>query len=198
MNERKPPTAAAMARWLHTYLSLLAFGALLFFGVTGLTLNHATHFEAGGERTREWNGVIPREQLPQAERVEARPLVEWLRHSAGLQGDLHDFQVDTTEITLVLKGPGYSADARIDPSSGAVEVLETRLNAWAWLDDLHKGRDSGAGWSVLIDVAAVLTVLLSLTGLWLLFYVRRRRWSGLVVALLGIVLLGWLAWLLPP
>jgi len=32
-------------------------------------------------------------------------------------------------------------------------------------NDLHKGRDTGKTWSILIDVSAVLMTLISLTGL---------------------------------
>ena len=31
---------AAAARWLHIYASVLGLGAVLFFSITGLTLNH--------------------------------------------------------------------------------------------------------------------------------------------------------------
>jgi hypothetical protein len=32
---------ASIARWLHIYLSMISFVIILFFAVTGLTLNHA-------------------------------------------------------------------------------------------------------------------------------------------------------------
>ena len=35
---------AVWSRWLHIYLSLISFGAILFFSVTGLTLNHPDWF----------------------------------------------------------------------------------------------------------------------------------------------------------
>ena len=65
----------------------------------------------------------------------------------------------------------------------------------ALLDDLHKGRHAGPVWSLLIDIAAAVTALSAGTGLWLLFYVKRWRRSGLVVTLLGAVALA-LAWAL--
>ena len=39
------------SRWLHVYLSMFSFAVLMFFAVTGLTLNHANWFD-GQERTR--------------------------------------------------------------------------------------------------------------------------------------------------
>ena len=45
------------------------------------------------------------------------------------------------------------------------ELSETRFGLVAVINDLHKGCDSGSGWSVVIDLSAVLMVLVSLTGL---------------------------------
>src|SRR3954471_17374715 len=35
---------ASASRWLHIYLSMVSFAIVLFFSVTGLTLNHAEFF----------------------------------------------------------------------------------------------------------------------------------------------------------
>ena len=45
--------------------------------------------------------------------------------------------------------------------------------------------DSGPEWSWVIDVSAVLTMLLSLSGFGLLLYLRRRRVSGVLSAVAG-------------
>src|SRR4051812_2916497 len=53
---------ASFVRWLHTYLSMFAFAALLFFGLTGITLNHprlffdgvATSVDAEGRLEAGW------------------------------------------------------------------------------------------------------------------------------------------------
>jgi len=72
--------------------------------------------------------------------------------------------------------------------------LETRNGLVAVLNDLHKGRDSGRGWSVVIDVSAVLLTLVSLTGLLLLFFVYKRRTSGLILAAAGAAVC-WMVWM---
>ena len=48
----------ALVRWLHIYVSVLGFLALLFFSVTGFTLNHAEWFCMGREQVREAGGSI--------------------------------------------------------------------------------------------------------------------------------------------
>jgi hypothetical protein len=37
--------SASWSRWIHVYLSMISFISLLFFAVTGLTLNHTEWFE---------------------------------------------------------------------------------------------------------------------------------------------------------
>jgi uncharacterized protein len=88
---------------------------------------------------------------------------------------------------VTFKGPGYSADAFIDRATGRYDLSESYHGVIAVINDLHKGRDTGKVWSVLIDLSALLMTLVSLTGLILLFYIKRRRISGLVIALVGTV-----------
>ena len=46
-------------RWLHIYLSLFSFAALLFFAVTGLTLNHPTWLGGSDATSRTAQGQLP-------------------------------------------------------------------------------------------------------------------------------------------
>ena len=96
----------------------------------------------------------------------------------------------------MFKGPGYSADVFIDRNSGAYTLTEIKTGAVAILNDLHKGRDSGTAWSWVIDISAVLMIFVSVTGLALLFYLKKRRRSGLIVTLAGFLLLVlvWAIW----
>ena len=70
----------------------------------------------------------------------------------------------------------------IDRATGRYELTETRMGLVAVLNDLHKGRDSGKRLGgELIDVSAVLMTLVSLTGLLLIFFLQKKRLSGLLV-----------------
>jgi hypothetical protein len=175
---------AAVARWLHIYLSLFALAAVLFFGVTGLTLNHPDWFFAGSERTVQVEGRIEARWL--RDPVDRLAIVEHLRRTHGVRGSLSDFRVDEPECSVSFKGPGLSADAFIDRATGAYRLTQSSHGFVAVLNDLHKGRDTGTAWSVVIDVAAVATTVIALTGLVLLFYLKRRRIPGLIVALVGL------------
>lgn len=167
---------AAVGRWLHIYLSLASFAIVLFFSVTGLTLNHADWF-AYQQRTNQAKGSLQRHLLtPQVDKL---AVVEHLRAKHGIKGALSDFRVEDGRIAVSFKGPGYAADLFADRDSGAYDLTETR-NGWgAVINDLHKGRDTGPGWSWVIDLSAGLMTLISLTGLLLIFFLPKRRAPGL-------------------
>ena len=96
------------------------------------------------------------------------------------------------------KGPGYSADTFIDRESGHYSVTELDHGLTALINDLHKGRDTGAVWSAVIDLSAALMILISLTGLVLLFYLKLKRVSGVMVALAGTAVLIVIYWFWVP
>src|SRR5262245_30147080 len=54
---------AAAVRWLHIYVSLLGFTALVFFAITGVTLNHPTWFGIDAHRTTDHTGEVKKEWL---------------------------------------------------------------------------------------------------------------------------------------
>lgn len=188
--------SAALMRWLHIYLSMFGLAAVFFFGITGLTLNHPDWFFAESERTAKAEGRLDARWLhldtrgdrdDPARQVAKLEVVEHLRKAHGIHGALAEFQVDDAQCLVTFKGPGYAADVTIDRESGRYEVNQTLHGVVAVLNDLHKGRDAGPVWSVVVDVSAVLVTLISLTGLVLLFYLKLRRVPGLVVALVGTV-----------
>jgi hypothetical protein len=114
-------------------------------------------------------------------------IVEHLRAVHGIRGALVEFKVDDTECVVAFKGPGYSADAFVDRDSGHYTLTQSYHGPIAILNDLHKGRDTGFAWSIFIDVSAVFLVVISLTGLVLLFYLKLRRGPGLMVVAVGTV-----------
>lgn len=174
-------------RWLHIYGSMLGLCATLLFAVTGLTLNHAEWFEAGQAAVRTLEGTLPPSQLTGT--VDKLAVAENLRDTHHLVGRVAEFAVEEAECIVVWKGPAYSADATIDRATGKYRIEESRRPVMALLDDLHKGRDCGPVWALVIDAAAVVLVFLSVTGLWLLLYLKKRLRNGLLVALAGTVLL---------
>jgi hypothetical protein len=169
---------------------MFGLAAVLFFSATGLTLNHPDWFFGESERRTQAEGRLDSRWLrtegsDAASGAAKLEVVEHLRKSHAVRGALADFRVDDQECVVAFKGPGYAADAFIDRSTGRYTLTQSYHGFVAVLNDLHKGRDTGATWSVLIDVSAAGMTLISLTGLVLLFYLKRRRRRGIVVALVG-------------
>jgi hypothetical protein len=177
------------SRWLHIYLSMVSFAILFFFAVTGLTVNHIEWF-AHQQKTYQYKGTMQRAWVkpPDGKEVAKLDIVEQLRKAHGIKAALSDFRVDDAQLSVSFKGPGYTADTFIDRDAGTYEVTETRMGWGAVINDLHKGRDAGAGWKLLIDISAVLMTLVSITGLALIFFLAKRRFSGLMAAAVGAVL----------
>lgn len=175
-------TAAVTARWLHIYLSMASFALVLFFAVTGLTLNHQEWF-ANRQKTAQRHSIAEKALLATKDGAPDKlQLVEMLRTREHLHGAVSDFRVDDSQISLSFRAPGYTADIFIDRGSGKYDVTEVSSGFVAVINDLHKGRDAGTVWSALIDVSAVLLTLVSVTGLVLIWFVYKRRTSGLLLA----------------
>ncbi len=198
-------TLSAWMRWLHIYSSMLGLLALLFFAVTGVTLNHADWFFSENEQTEESSGTLEKQWLhgdgrdedPEAG-LDKLAIVEEIRRAHGVHGALSEFTADEIECFLVFKGPGYFAEVVVDRETGEYTVTEGHHGFVAYINDLHKGRDTGAGWSWIIDVSAVVMTLASVTGLVVLFAAKRRRRAGLAVGLVGAILVVFGALLLVP
>jgi hypothetical protein len=167
---------------------MFGLASVLFFSVTGLTLNHPDWFGEAERRVSSQGRMNPEWLRPGGdgtEEVARLEVVESLRATHGVRGALAEFRVDDRECSVTFKGAGYAADAVIDRESGRYELTETLHGFVAVINDLHKGRDTGRAWSVVIDASAVVLVVISLSGLALLFYLKRKRIPGLVVGMLG-------------
>ena len=169
-------------RWLHIYTSMVSLLVVLFFAGTGVTLNHPDWL--AGERTEEVTGTLPA-TWKTAKGIDWLVVAEHLRAAHGVHGTVADRREDDREGSLTFRAPGYSADAFIDVRDGSYKLTVSYQGAVGVLNDLHRGRDAGNAWAWLIDVSGVFLVFLSLTGLGLLFYLKKVRIKGLVVMTAG-------------
>ncbi|MEN9685943.1 MAG: hypothetical protein RLZZ28_1729 [Bacteroidota bacterium] len=180
---------AKISRWLHIYVSMVSFAIVFFFSVTGITLNHADSFQ-GKTTTTQTKGKLKPEWVNNRDTnlVNKLAVVEYYRNTHAVKGAVNDFRIEETQISMAFKGPGYEADIFIDRSNGNFELSITKTGFVGFINDLHKGRDTGKTWSVMIDIAAILMVLISLTGFILLLYIKRKRFNGLVLLIVGLIL----------
>jgi uncharacterized protein len=162
-----------MHEW-HWISSAIALLGLLFFAVTGITLNHAEGLESSQQQYSTVRKDIPapvvatlREEIRQygegeAEATEA--LGNWVREAYGLDTThrLADWKAD--EILFTLERPGGDAWLKLDLAGGFAEYHLTSAGWVAYLNDLHKGRHTGGAWAWFIDLIAAACVIFAVTG----------------------------------
>lgn len=176
-------------RWLHVYTSMFSLLIVLFFSLTGLTLNHpdwafgnvATHQEAKGTLPVGW-------QVNQ--KVDWLKVVEYLRSENKVRGSAGEMRSDSSQSTVRFAAPGYSADIVIESATGKYTLNTTAQGLVAVMNDFHRGRDAGSAWSWVIDLSAGFLTLVALTGLGLLLYLKKIRGSALLALLGGGTVIG--------
>ena len=195
------------SRIVHTYVSTALFTILVFFSITGFTLNHTDLF--GSETTSEQNFELPVE-IAQAIAVPDNDNEEWQPHLRMLQQYLNqthslsnprsiDMERDYEEITLDYPMPAGYAFLIVNAAHGSYLLEHQQGNIWSLMNDLHKGRNTGPMWSWVIDISAILILVFSITGLIILFQIKRsRRDLALIACVCGTITPIALYWLWVP
>ena len=178
-----------VSRWMHIYVSMLSFAIVLFFAITGITLNHPDKF-AYQQTTKQFKGNLPLEWVNRLDttKINKLAIVEFFRNKFQVKSPVSEFRIEDNQCSISFKGPGYAADAFVSRESGNYELSIVSAGFVGLINDLHKGRDTGSKWAWVIDVSAIFMIIVSLTGLILLLYIKKKKWYGLVVALAGFIL----------
>lgn len=173
-------------RWLHIYTSMLSLLVVLFFALTGITLNHPDWTFGGAERQQVLKGQLPGSWKAGGQ-VNWLTVDETLRAREGLHGLAQDPRSDAGGATLSFRAPGYSADVNIT-AGGQYTVNVDEQGALAVLNDLHRGRDAGGAWAWAIDLSGGFLAVIALTGLGLMLYLKKVRLAALATLLGGAAL----------
>lgn len=172
--------------WISAAVSLVG---MLLFAITGITLNHASTISAEptivaseAELPASLLGLLTADEgsadpLPPAVATELEDLV-------GVNVGGYPAEWSAQEVYVAAPGPGSDAWVSIDLASGAVMAEHTSRGAVSFLNDLHKGRNTGTAWFWFIDVFSIFCVVFTLTGLLLLqLHSRHRRSTWPLVGL---------------
>jgi len=197
----RQPDPKRRAYWLktlhqwHWISSALCLLGMLAFAATGITLNHAGAIEARPHVVSR-SAELPPELLARAAEPgiaagakAALPpeLQDWLVAQWSIATDGKQAEWSDDEIYLSLPRPGGDAWLSIDRRSGEVEYELTDRGWISYLNDLHKGRNTGTAWSWFIDAFAVACLVFCVTGLFLLKMHAGTRAATWPVVGLGIV-----------
>ncbi|MEC3764124.1 MULTISPECIES: PepSY-associated TM helix domain-containing protein [Cupriavidus] len=165
----------------HWISSAICLVGMLLFAVTGFTLNHAGQIEARpAVQTR--HATLPMRVLEQvrsaapaetAQASETRApvpavLADWLARALGIDASGREAEWSADEIYVALPRPGGDAWVSIALDSGEAQYENTSRGAISYLNDLHKGRNTGAAWSLFLDAFALACLVFCVTGLFLL------------------------------
>jgi len=175
-----------VAHWallVHVYVSAAGFTLALLFGITGLTLNHQD-FGLSNPQTSRFELALDKDAVnnPDQAMLEAR-----LRQKLEIRSPATDYHDDPDQIQITFASPGARTVVTINRADGTAQVEKENRGFLGKLGDLHKGLDTGGVWSWIIDVAAVVLVISSITGMVTLVALRARRRSGFAVCALGVL-----------
>lgn len=198
---RKSFLAKQFLVW-HWVSSAICLFAMLFFAVTGITLNHAASLSSKAkvqtssctlpehllsklshENAHDGNSADPGQD--DAVKPLPREVANWIRSQLAVKVSQQNAEWDANEIYLSLPRPGGDAWLTIDRSTGEVTYEATTQGVVAYLNDLHKGRNTGPQWAWFIDIFSVASVVFCLTGLGLLWVHAKRRPSTWPVVVAG-------------
>ena len=179
-------------RWLHTYISMFSMLLILFFSATGVTLNHPDWTFGGVEQQQSFSGTLPA-GWNAGGAANALTIAEFLRAKYGLHGTASDFQYQGGVGGLSFRTPGYSADVQFD-ESGKYSVNVDAQGALAVANDFHRGKNSGSAWSWLLDASGLFLVIVALTGLGIMLFLKKVRTASLISIVVGGVVMGVLMW----
>ena len=172
----KSSALARWMRWLHTYSAMLVLLLLLFFAITGITLNHPEISSSVGKTSQQLQLELP-EQLPdllvlpeEQQQAAIALYVDWLKQEQQLKGGYNlNFSPEDELLEIDFKRPAGYAAVVIDLAERTAELDAEFGGYLALANDLHKGRYAGSSWKWLIDITAVFCVLFALSGFYLLW-----------------------------
>lgn len=179
-------------RLVHTYLTMLGFGLMCLFAVTGLLLNHRDGLGLDETKTTTATGTLP---APLTKDASQENIIKELRSQFGLTGKVDTFEVEDARIRVVFERPGAHSEVTIDRSDGNTEVNTESAGILGSLTDLHRGHGTSTSWTVAIDFTAVVLFVSSITGLVMGLGLSRHRGAALILGSVGLVVCVCLAWL---
>ncbi|MGA9276378.1 PepSY-associated TM helix domain-containing protein [Ilumatobacter sp.] len=181
------------SRLIHVYTSMIALLVVLFFAATGITLNHPEWTFGDETETTVESGTFPFATQFVADDgsavgVDYLSMAEYVREEYGVIGSVDSFGETNGEGSIAFLNPGYRADLSFAIDDGTFDLAVEQEGWVAVVNDLHKGRNTDGSWNWLIDISAGFLVVISLTGLVMQFFLKKRRTSAFVVAGAGTVI----------
>lgn len=182
-------TLVNWSRTIHVYLSIALLIVLIFFSITGITLNHAELMT--GEPQTESRTLEALPDLPRNEEgmiAQSPELAAWLKTEFNIRLEFANVVYDNPFLTINYDGPGRVALVEFDHDFNEVYTENTDYGLVAVLNDLHKGRYTHLVWNALIDISAIVLTIFSLAGFVLLLPNKFRFRKVVKYSVIGTVI----------
>ena len=132
------------------------------------------------------------QQLNQIEAPDTLPeeLTRWINQNTDHQFNFKRSQFEWSSYEVYIQQPFAGGDRwmSIDMDTGEVLYSNSDRGVVAWLNDLHKGRNTSTVWIVFIDIFAIATLVFCVTGLFLLQIHSKRRPSTWYITAAGLLI----------
>lgn len=158
-----------LARIIHVYVSMALLTLLLFFSVTGITLNHPEWFRDHQAQVIEKELIINTiadlaisDNTPSRQQLAVIASEVEQAFSISLQGITPEIM--SGELFYSIKHAGKSTTIAVVIESGESFYEHTNYGLWAQLNDLHKGRNTSNFWAWIIDFSSVLFIIFAISG----------------------------------
>ena len=181
----------------HWVSSAICLVAMVLFAVTGITLNHAGQIKAT-PNILEQSATLPPallsqialsdDEAPDQKKPIPPDIRRWIDQQLDVAVGGKAYEWSDVDIYLDLPRPGGDAWMTIDRASGDITYERTTRGFVAYLNDLHKGRNTGFAWILYMDIFSVACVVFCLTGLALLWVHARRRPSTWPIVAAGFLI----------
>lgn len=199
--------APQRAYWLkklhewHWISSAICLIGMLLFAVTGFTLNHAGQIESK-PKVESRDAQLPPDLLEKLQQAQKQGVEAAGKNAVGLPAEVDGWLAQQIKVSakgfavewsedeayVPMPRPGGDAWLRVDLKEGSVEYEKTDRGWISYLNDLHKGRNTGGAWSLFIDVFAIGCLVFCITGLLILKMHAQRRPMTWPMVGLGLVL----------
>ncbi len=176
----RKPVIYRFARSAHSYLSAFAFIGLMFFSATGFLLNHPDWMAS---KARERTSVVRLDMSSVAKAVkvddDGRTLGRLVMDNAPVTGAFSSAEIFEDEAMMRFTGVKGDTDVFLNLETGEAEIERAQSGVMSIIRDLHRGKEAGAVWRLLIDVIAIVTLALSAIGFFLFFTMKFRLAASL-------------------
>lgn len=176
--------------WISSAISLIC---MMLFAITGITLNHPDWFESDPKETY-LETELPVKLLSTLTKQQSGDLPDniksWLKQQLNHQIDFSNATAEWSEYDIYIQQPIPGGDRwlSIHLNDGLVTYSSTDRGWVAWLNDLHKGRNTHWTWTLFLDVFSVAVLIFCLTGLLLLQLHSKNRPSTWYITAGGLLI----------